>query len=73
MAALKTLEQLTLAPAGEAYALRLQVQGGETLNVAVTRGLMDAFIAAAQHAMGEDNPTALDLDDGAVNPWVEGP
>jgi hypothetical protein len=73
MAALKTLEELTLTPAGEAYALRLRVQGGEKLSVSVTRGQMDAFIAAAQHALGEDAPTSLDLDDGAANPWFEGP
>jgi hypothetical protein len=73
MATLKTLEQLTLEEAGEAYALTLQIKGEEPLSVTVSPNMLHAFVDAALNVMGDDARSALDADDGDVDPWTDGP
>jgi hypothetical protein len=73
MAKLKTLEQLTLEQTGEAYALTLQIKGEGPLSVTLSPDLLHAFVDAALNVMGDDARSALDRDDGNVDPWTDGP
>lgn len=73
MATLKTLEQLTLEEAGDAYALTLRIKGEEPVSLAASPDLLHAFVDLALRLLGDDARSALEDEDASTDPWTEGP
>jgi hypothetical protein len=70
MAHLRTLEELHLSTDGATFALRLRLDGGESLDVALTPSQLNALIAAAERLTG---PAIWSDPDADSDPWVKGP
>lgn len=70
MAHLRNLEELHLSTDGASFALQLRLEGGESLDVAMTPGQLNALVAAAERLTGS---AAWTVHDDAGDPWRSGP